>query len=74
MVIWILDYQGGKVLSIEPIKKTKEEIEFVYNGDVDKWFSDNEDYLEELLGIRITDCHWMVTNDDSAKVVRSIYL
>lgn len=60
MVIWILDYVSGDCLRIEPLSSTREVISNDYNDNVEDWLNDHE----KDLGIRMSDCSFMVVDDD----------
>lgn len=60
MTIYLLDYAAAELLRIHVHEKTQKVIEDKYNGDVEDYLNDHEDFF----GVRMSDCHFMVVDDD----------
>ena len=66
MVIWILDYQTGECV------KVNGSCDKIQESEMDEWYPEIEEWLqenEEELGIRLSYCYWMVTNNDEVREI-----
>ena len=64
MVIWILDYQTGECVKVRPSVEKRNKYDFS-DFDVKNWLDEHE----KELGIRLSDCHWMVSDNDEERIV-----
>ena len=56
-----MDYCSGKVIRMDVLPHTREKIFNEYHENVEDYLCDHED----ILGIRMKDCSYMVVNDDT---------
>ena len=57
MIIWVLDYQTGDCIKVNVAVEKKNRYS-ISDLEVHEWLSEHQ----EEIGIRLSECHWMVSD------------